>query len=77
MKIFLAAIFAFVFIISFATGLGFNAAGFLFLAFTNLLLLIFYFAEKDKAEKRQREINRYRKNGVRSRILPLESFQKN
>ena len=51
-----------IFIAAFAHGLGYNAIGFWFLMATNWFALSLYLLEKGKADKRQREINRYLKN---------------
>lgn len=52
-------------IIAFAHGLGYNAISFWFLAITNWIAFSLYISERRKADKRQQEINRYRKNGIK------------
>ena len=54
--------FLMMFISAFAHGLGYNAIGFWFLVATNWVALSLYLLEREKADKRQREIDRYIKN---------------
>src|SRR3989344_7894980 len=56
--------FVMLFISAPAHALGYTAAGFWFLVLANWVTLTVYFMEKRKSERRQQEINRYRKNGV-------------
>jgi len=58
--------FMIMFISAFAHGLGYNVIGFWFLVVTNWIALSLYILEKGKADKRQREINRYLKNKKKS-----------
>jgi hypothetical protein len=55
------------FVSAFAHGLGYNKYGFWFLVLANWFAFTIYFLERGKAEKRQQEINRYRKNGIRKK----------